>query len=73
VIIPEPAIVDAQDAPAPEAENDGPPQIIVCQGPPRCDLQGDAAEANMLAGCVWCRVITIHPDGSETTTEPTYQ
>jgi hypothetical protein len=28
--------------------------IIVCQGPPRCDLAGDAAIAAQEAGCVWC-------------------
>lgn len=27
------------------------PQIIVCQGPPRCDLMGDDAVAAIEAGC----------------------
>jgi hypothetical protein len=46
------------------------PKVIVCQGPPVCGLQGDEAEAAMRAGCVWCRRITIHADGTETMVEP---
>ena len=46
------------------------PQIIVCQGPPRCDLRGDEAVAAQEGGCIWCRRITIHADGGETVTEP---
>lgn len=46
------------------------PQVIVCQGPPRCDLEGDEAVAAQMAGCPWCRRITLHDDGSETVTEP---
>lgn len=45
-------------------------EIIVCQGPPRCDLQGDAAVEAAQAGCVWCKRIRIHADGTETTDEP---
>jgi hypothetical protein len=47
--------------------------VIVCQGPPRCDLLDDAAVAAMEAGCVWCRRITVHEDYTETVTEPTEQ
>jgi hypothetical protein len=46
------------------------PIITVCQGRPRCDLQGDEAVAAQMAGCPWCKRITVHPNGSETTTEP---
>lgn len=44
--------------------------ITICQGPPRCDLQGDEAISAQLAGCPWCKRITIHADHSETTQEP---
>lgn len=50
--------------------NDEPPVIVVCQGPPRCDLVGDEAAATAEAGCVWCRRITVFPDGSEAETGP---
>jgi hypothetical protein len=46
------------------------PQVIVCQGPPICLLQGDEAVAAMKAGCPWCRRTTMHEDGSETVREP---
>lgn len=46
------------------------PVVIVCQGPPRCPLEGDEAVAAQEAGCIWCKRITIHADGTETTTEP---
>jgi hypothetical protein len=49
-------------------END--PQVVVCQGPPVCDLQGDEAEAAMKEGCPWCKVIVLHEDGTETVREP---
>lgn len=51
-----------------EPEQD--PAVIVCQGPPRCSLEGDAAVAAAEAGCVWCRRITVHEDGTETETGP---
>lgn len=44
--------------------------IVVCQGPPRCDLGSDACVAAQLAGCVWCQRVTVHADHSETVTEP---
>jgi hypothetical protein len=46
------------------------PVVIVCQGPPACRLEGDAAIEAQEAGCVWCRRITVHADGTETVTEP---
>lgn len=46
------------------------PRVIVCQGPPVCDLQGDDAVRAQEAGCVWCQVITVHQDGTETVREP---
>ena len=48
-------------------------ELIICQGPPRCDLDGDEAIKAQQAGCVWCRRTVIHPDGAEFTTEPTSQ
>lgn len=45
------------------------PRVIVCAGPPLCLLQGDEAVAQQQAGCEFCKLITIHPDGSETVTE----
>lgn len=50
--------------------DDDDPQVWVCQGAPRCDLEGDAAIAAQHAGCRWCTVITVHADGSETVKEP---
>jgi len=47
-----------------------PPRVIICQGPPSCLLQDDEAVAAMEAGCVWCRRITLHDDGTETETGP---
>lgn len=44
--------------------------VICCQGPPRCSLEGDEAQAAQEAGCVWCTRIIIHEDGTETVTEP---
>lgn len=44
--------------------------IIVCQGPPRCNLDGDAAVEAQMAGCAWCKRITVHADHSETIVEP---
>lgn len=46
------------------------PLVIVCAGPPRCALEGDEAVANAQLGCVWCKRITIHSDGTETILEP---
>lgn len=45
-------------------------EVIVCQGPPRCPLEDEAAIAAQEAGCIWCIRIAIHSDGTETVTEP---
>jgi hypothetical protein len=49
------------------------PKIIVCQGLPVCDLNGDAAFNAANSGCPWCKIIIVHPDRSETVIEPTRQ
>jgi len=46
------------------------PMVIVCQGPPVCLLQDDAAMKAQIAGCPWCRRTIVHADGTETVTEP---
>lgn len=51
-------------------DEDERPVIIVCQGPPRCDLQGDEARAAQVAGCPWCKYISVNEDGSATVQEP---
>ena len=53
-------------------KDDADPVVIVCQGPPICDLQGDEAVKFQEAGCVWCKKIICHPDGTETITEPAH-
>lgn len=50
-----------------EAED---PLVIVCQGPPRCLLEGNDAVKAQEAGCVWCKRIIVHRDGTETVQEP---
>lgn len=40
------------------------PTIVMCQGPPRCDKQGDEAVAQAEAGCLWCERHTLQEDGS---------
>lgn len=40
-------------------------EVVVCAGPPLCDLQGEVAEAAMAAGCPLCQRIIINADGSE--------
>ena len=44
--------------------------VWVCQGPPRCDLEGDEAVAAIEAGCPFCKEIRIDKDGNETVIEP---
>lgn len=46
------------------------PMVIVCQGPPRCPLDGDTAVAAQKAGCSWCRRIEMLPDGGEIRSGP---
>jgi hypothetical protein len=43
---------------------DNRPQVIVCAGPPECDLQDDDAVAAQQAGCPRCRRLLVNPDGS---------
>lgn len=47
-------------------------QVIVCQGPPRCELEDDEAVRAQIAGCPWCKRIVVHRDGSETVREPAH-
>ncbi len=47
-----------------------PEKITVCQGRPRCELEGDEAIAAQMAGCVWCRKIYVYDDGREEVEEP---
>jgi hypothetical protein len=44
--------------------------VWVCQGPPRCDLEGDDAVSAQQRGCPFCRRILIDQDGEEQTIEP---
>lgn len=41
-------------------------EIVCCEGPPLCLLEGDEAVANANAGCPRCLHIVIHADGTET-------
>ena len=50
--------------------NDDDPCVIVCAGSPVCLLMGDEAITAAQAGCVWCKRIICHPDGSETVIGP---
>lgn len=50
--------------------SDPDPQVIVCQGPPRCALMDDEAVAEQQRGCVWCARIICHPNGTETIFAP---
>jgi hypothetical protein len=49
------------------------PMIVVCAGPPLCDLEGDDAVSAANGGCELCKRIICHPDGSETVIERTLQ
>lgn len=51
-------------------DDDEPAMVVVCQGPPRCMLEGDEAVCAAMAGCLWCRRIECLPDGSERRTGP---
>lgn len=48
-------------------------EIIICQGPPRCDLDGDEAYEAQKAGCVWCQRLVIDEDGNEAVSGPSSQ
>lgn len=41
-------------------------EVVVCAGPPACELQGDEAIAAANDGCLLCRRICINEDGTET-------
>lgn len=47
-----------------------PATIWVCQGPPRCALEGDEAVAAQQAGCIWCKQVLVFEDGEELVIEP---
>jgi hypothetical protein len=51
-------------------DDDRLPSVIICQGPPRCMLEGDEAVAAAKAGCPWCRRIELLPDGTERRSGP---
>ncbi|MER9217887.1 hypothetical protein NKI48_02980 [Mesorhizobium sp. M0644] len=51
-------------------DQDDLPQVIVCQGPPRCDKQGDAAHQAAKAGCIWCERHTLMANGEWQITKP---
>ncbi len=53
-----------------KAELDGDPEVIVCQGPPVCELCGDEVEQAQRKGCIWCKRIIVHEDGTKTVIEP---
>jgi hypothetical protein len=38
-------------------------EVIVCQGPPICDLMDDDAVAAQNAGCRWCKRILVGKEG----------
>lgn len=52
-------------------DDDDDPMVIVCAGPPLCDLDGDVAIVAQEAGCPLCKRIICHPDGTETVIERT--
>lgn len=44
--------------------------VIVCAGPPYCDLKDDEAVKAQEAGCKWCSRVHIEPDGREFVEQP---
>lgn len=62
------ALIAAFEQSWPDEPDD--PRVVVCAGPPACLLMGDEAVAAAKAGCVWCRRIVCHSDGTETVTGP---
>jgi len=44
--------------------------ITICQGPPRCDLVGDAADLAIKNGCPFCQRIYGDGEGGERIVEP---
>lgn len=54
----------------PPCESDVVGCVTACQGPPKCNLEGDEAEKAIKDGCVWCIRIYVYSDNSETIVEP---
>ena len=46
------------------------PCVIACQGPPRCELTGDAAHVAIVIGCPWCERHYVKPDGKVEIVKP---
>jgi hypothetical protein len=44
---------------------DDAPEVVVCAGPPDCELRGDEAIANAKAGCPRCDRYRIEPGATE--------
>lgn len=44
--------------------------VIVCQGPPRCMLEGDEAVQMQKDGCPWCSRVYVDSLGKSTVVEP---
>lgn len=44
--------------------------VIVCAGPPYCDLKGDDAEKAQKDGCPWCAYVYFEEDGREHIDQP---
>lgn len=44
--------------------------VIICQGPPRCDLEGNEAKKAQDAGCLFCTRIYGDGEGGERVVEP---
>jgi len=53
--------------------DDNESEVIVCEGPPKCLLEGDEAIACQQAGCKLCKRITIYYDRTETIVVPIWQ
>lgn len=53
-----------------EGGDEAEPAVIVCQGPPRCPLEGDDAVAAAEAGCVWCERHRVLDSGEWHVTRP---
>lgn len=41
-------------------------EVVVCAGPPQCELSDDAAIYAANNGCPLCRHIVVHADGTTT-------
>lgn len=52
------------------SEPDDAVEVIVCQGPPLCELQGADAWRSQKQGCRWCERHTLLPDGTWDISKP---